>query len=212
MPPDSKFKQRMTGIPAGAIGHPIAPASPAERSLMAKRLDGIALGEEVDLPLFGRVWIQLVGHAESNRTEAATFKGMSEAGLPAIPGHAWSYDCQRYGRLLHAAVRDVTDHSKQFGTLGEWLGEEGEPRITDDLIFACGQIYDDVKRRLDPIATTDLTEEQAAGIREAFEKKSPTHLLSFGLVSLVSWLISGAVQLSSSPSAASPSGEPSQDD
>lgn len=179
---------------------------------MARRLDGITLGDEVDLPVLGRVWIQLVGHAESNRIEAATFAHMAKEGLPAIVGHAWSYDCQRYGRLLHSAVRDPADHTKRFGTLGEWLGEDGDPVITDDIVFACGKVYDDVKLRLDPVGVEEMTEEQAAAIREAFEKKSPTHLLSFGLVSLVSWLLSGAVQLTSSPSAASPNGEPSADD
>lgn len=211
MPPDSKFRQRLGGIPASALGAPPTAAAPAERSVMARRLDGITLGDEVDLPVLGRVWIQLVGHAESNRIEAATFAHMAKEGLPAIAGNSWSYDCQRYGRLLASAVRDPADHSKPLGTLAEWLGEDGDPRITDDLLFACGLVYADVKRRLDPIATTDLTEEQAAAIREAFEKKSPTHLLSFGLVSLVSWLLSGDVQLTSSPSAASPNGEPSAD-
>lgn len=207
---DSKFKQRMTGIPASALGG-AKPAGVVERSAMSAKLDKIALGQEVELPLLGRVWIQPVGHTESNRIEAATFEAMAKVNLPAIPGHAWSYDCQRYARILAAAVRDPDDHKKKFGTLADWLGEDEDRAVTDDMLFAWGKIYDGVKAALDPLGVGTMTQETANAIAADFEKKNPILLLSYGAAQLATWLLSGAVQLTSSATAASPTGESSPD-
>lgn len=195
----SKLSQRLSGgIPPSALakGDPVAAASKA--SLLSTRAAAApARGEAVTLPVLGSVWMQLLGHHVSNQVEAATFKAMEAAGLPPITLHAWSYDIQRQARTLALAARDPDNQEVPFGPTDEWLV------LDDDLIFACGRVYADVKERLDPVGELFLAPDTADEITEAFKKKDASLLRSHGVASLVSWLLTGVVQLSSSPTPAS---------
>lgn len=195
----SKLGQRLTGgIPASALGKGDPAAAVPRASLLSTRTAAApARGEYVTLPLIGRVYIQLLGHHVSNQVEGEVFEAMASAKLPPVPLHAWSYDMQRQARTLARAARDPDDHSQPFGPVEEWLD------LDDDLLFACGRVYADVKERLDPVGAAFLAPETADEITEAFKKKDASTLRSHGVVSLVSWLLSGAVQLSSSQTPAS---------
>lgn len=194
----SKLSQRFTGgIPPSALGKGDPQATAPRASLLSTRMDMSARGEEVELPMIGRVYMQLLGHQAANQVEGATFKAMEAAGLPPIALHAWSYDMQRQARTLAVAARDPDSRTEPMGTLEEWLA------LDDSLLFACGRIYQDVKERLDPVGTLFLPPDTADEITEAFKKKDVSSLRSHGVVLLTSWLLSGAVQLSSSPTPAS---------
>lgn len=189
------------GLPASAL----APSDPAAAAVKPSKLAAarslVARGELVTLPgSLGQAWIQLIGHNVSNLIEAGTFKHMAELGLPAIALHGFSYDIQRTARTMHAAARDPDDHAASFGSLEDWQAE------SDDVLFACSLVYRDVKDRLDPSGSDDLPDETADEITEAFKKKDASRLKLSGVSSLVNWLLSGAVQLSSSPTPASNTG------
>lgn len=195
----SKLTQRLSGgIPASALGQP---AAAAERSALSRRLDGVQRGDVVTLPLIGSVYLQLLGHTDSNQVEAATFKAMDEAGLPAINLHAWSYDVQRSARTLALAARDPEDHAARIGPLDEWLA------IDDDVLFACGQAYKDLKARLDPFGGKEIDPTIGEELAAAFEKKDRILMSYYGIGTLTSWLLSGALQLTPSPTPSSQSGE-----
>lgn len=191
-----------TGIPASALA-PDDPAAPARTQLAEARFS-VRRGELVELPGLGRAYIELVGHMASNAVEAETFKVMAEIGLPPLAIHAWSYDMQRYARTLAIAARHPERRDEKYGSLDQWLAED------DDVIFACSRVYQDVKNRLDPTSPdSTITEENRARLVEAFKKKEVSLLRSFGVVTLTNWLLSGDVQLSTSPTPSSDTGEPS---
>lgn len=197
-------KRRLTGgIPASALGQPDAPA--ARSTPMADRRVRIARGELRNLAPYGEVWIQILGSSAMEEIEAATWKHMETLGLPPSPIHLGTYNLHRFRRVLAAAVRDPKDHTQPFGTLEEW-GEE-----PDDVLTSGIQLWKDVKARLDPTTNPELTDEEAESILEEFKKKDFKELRSFGAATLASWLLSGAVQLSSSPTASSRSSDSSQE-
>lgn len=191
------------GIPASALApsDPVAVAASATKLMAARQ--SVGRGELVDLPGLGPAWIELIGHSLSNRVEAATFKAMEAEGLPPVALHGWSYDMERYARTLAHAARDPDDptHQTPFGTLEQWRDED------DDVIFACSLVYKDVKNRLDPSGQDHpVTEEDADEMMSALKKKDGPALRRFGVSMLVSWLLSGAVQPSTSPTPASNTG------
>lgn len=189
------------GIPASALGG--APVAPAKQTQLAQRRSHVARGEVVILPVYGEVWMEVLGGAVMEDIEAAVFKAMNARELPATPLHAGTYNMNRFRRVVAAAVRTVDDHREPFGTLEEW---DAEP---EPLVVAAVQGFMDVKSRLDPTTNATLTEAEADDIVDAFKKKDAQQLREFGSVSLVTWLLSGAVQLSISPIAASTSGDSS---
>lgn len=194
----SRLSQKLAGgIPASALGKGDPAVAAAKASLLSRRAATVVRGEDAVLPLFGPVYIELLGHTADNQVEAATFKAMADAGLPPVPMHAWSYDIQRTARTLAQAVRDPSNHAEPFGPVDEWLP------LDDSLLFACGRVYNDVKERLDPVGVLFLSPETADEITEAFKKKDASTLRSHGVALLVNWLLSGVVQLSSSPTPAS---------
>jgi hypothetical protein len=212
--PPSKLAQRLSGgIPASALGE-ATPVAKAAESLLSARVRGMVRGELVDLPVLGPVWIQLMGHTASNQVESLVYKTMTGHGLQPEPSNAFSYDVQRYSRVLAQCALDPDDHKTPIATLEEWMGErdvvEGF-RIDDGLVFACGRIYKDVNDRLNPLAG-GLTPELAAAIRSDFEKKNWSRISLYGCDLLATWLLSGAVQLSSSPTPASSTGPTSAEE
>ena len=190
------------GIPASALAPDEAKVKASATKLSAAR-GNAARGEDVTLPIFGSVYAEIIGHTKSNKVEADTLEAMTKARIPLTGGFAWSVDLERKARTLAFAIRDPDDHSKPFGDVDEWLD------LDDDIIMACSLVYDDVRNRLDPLGAPTLTKERAAEIMDAFQKKSRTLLLSFGIAELSAWLLSGDVQLLISPTPSSSSTEPS---
>lgn len=198
-------KRRMTGgIPAAALqGDPAAAGG--RQTAMSKIRPRIARGELVTLPLYGEVWMQIIGSQVMEEIEAATFRQMEAHGLPPVMLHLGTYNLHRFRRILAHAVRDAKNHDEQFGTLDEWAEEP-------DTVLAAGiALYKDTKARLDPTTSAELSDEDAAEILDAFKKKDSEQLRSFGSATLVTWLLSGAVQLSNSPTPSSKSSDSSQE-
>lgn len=187
------------GIPAEALGRPSSPAAAAAPTTkLAARRARIARGELAELPAYGKVWIQVLGPDALEEIESAVLKSMRELEIPQTPLNMGTFNLSRFKRILAQAVRDDEDptHKAPFGTLEQW-GEE-----PDDFIVACIRVYKDVKARLDPAAAEDISDETAQEITELFKKKDWTQLRSIDGVTLANWLRTGAVQLSSSPTAA----------
>lgn len=193
-------KRRDGGIPTSALG---APAAAVKQTPMAKARPRIARGELVPVVPYGEVWMKVLGSTEMEDIEAATFRAMAAKGLPPIDLHVGTYNLHRFRRILAAAVRDPQNHGEPFGTLEEW-GEE-----PDEVLSLAVAAYKDVKQRLDPVNDVELTEGQAAELMEAFKKKDFQQLRSFGSVTLATWLLSGAVQPSNSPTPSSRNSESS---
>jgi hypothetical protein len=194
------------GLPASALGPAQAPATETKLAARGKQ---IATGEYVEIAPYGRMWIEVLGHEAMNMIEGELFEYMPKvAKLPAIPLHAFSYDMNRYARVMAEAARDPDDptHRTPYGTLSEWI------RQTDDRLMRCRLTYMDVKERIAPMdldaAPPDEICEQ---IVDAIKKKAGTSLRDFGVVTLASWLLTGGAQRLSSPTPASPSGEDPSD-
>lgn len=193
-------KRREGGIPASALG---TPASAVKQTPMAKARPRIARGELVPIVPYGEVWMQVLGSTAMEDIEAATFHAMTAKNLPPIDLHVGTYNLHRFRRILAAAVRDPANHAEPFGTLEEW-GDE-----PDEVLALAVAGYKDVKQRLDPVNDVELTEDQAGELMEAFKKKDFQQLRSFGSVTLATWLLSGAVQPSNSPTPSSRNSESS---
>jgi len=197
-------KRRNGGIPASALGGNGEPSAAAARqTAMGKARTRIARGELVQLPPYGEVWMQILGSSAMESIEAATFQHMQAVGLPPVDLHLGSYNLHRFRRILAVAVRDPVNHEEPFGLLEEW-GDEPDDVLKTGII-----LYKDTKARLDPATNIELSGEDAAALLEGFKKKDFQQLRSFGTDTLVTWLLSGAVQLSSSPTPPSRSSDSS---
>jgi hypothetical protein len=193
-------KRKLTGgIPASAV----AGAPVAAQTAMAQRRTAVARGEIVSLPLYGEAWMQILGNETMEEIEAATWRAMAERGLPPVDIHLGTYNLHRFRRILAAAVRHPVKHDEPFGSLAEWAEEP------DEVLAVSIVLYKDVKARLDPVTNPELSEEQAAAVLDAFKKKDFQQLRWFGSALLSSWLLSGAVRLSSSPTPSSSSSDSS---
>jgi len=181
------------GIPASALASddPMRASAPlaTQRTKLAARLGDIARGEDVVLPVLGRVYIELVKHDVSSAIDGEVLHSMAAARLPATAGFSSDLEIERSARILARACRDPEDHSQPFGTVEEWT-----TRLDDDVIMACFLVYRDVRERLDPLASGVIQEDELAAVTEAFKKKERTSLLSFGVAMLTNWLLSGAAE------------------
>lgn len=185
---------RMTGgIPTSALS-PDDPISNGPTKL-AQAQARIARGETVTLPIFGRAFIMLLSADQRNDIDGRVFDEMPKKGLPPIALHSFSYDLHRSALTLAAAVRDPDDPTfkKPFGTSEEWLA------LDDNALWSCRLVYEDVKNRLDPARSMTIDDETRDAIIDAVKKNDAVHLLSLGVVTLASFLLSGGVQLASSP-------------
>lgn len=201
---------KRAGIPASALAADDPMRAAAAATKLSATMGKVARGDWAELPVFGRVWIQLNRHTASNSIEAATIKEMERVGIPLTAGFAGSAAPERNARILADGVRDPDDptHETRFGTEEQWLA------LDDDLIQSCALYYDDVRARLDPLGNPYLSDdgrrEAFAACTEAFKKKDRITLLSFGVAVLSAWLLSGEVQLSTSPTPSSTSSPSSQ--
>lgn len=175
------------------------PAKP--ESLLARARAQAPRGEFVEMPLLGRVWVELVGEAAVDEIEGATLAAMKAEGLELLAMNMPSYDSCRTALTLAHAVRNPENKEERVGTAEEW-------RTLDiDLILACGLVYNDVRERLSPVALGALTKEQLDEIRLAIEKKNAMRLRSAGVVALSLYLLSTASQPPTSPTTKSSTGE-----
>lgn len=179
------------GIPASALGDP--GSSGGKTTLLAARRASFARGELVKLPVYGEVWMDILGSAAMEHIEGATLRHMAALGIPFAPVHIGSYNLHRACRILALSIKDPADRKTEFGSLEEWQDER------EELVVAAAAIYQDVRRRLDPLSDPELSEEEAGNIMDALKKKDAIRLRSYDAVTLTSFMISGAVQPSSSP-------------
>lgn len=179
-----------------------AKVAPAKvESLLARARAQAPRGEFVEMPLLGRVWVELVGEAAVDEIEGATLAAMKAEGLELLAMNMPSYDSCRTALTLAHAVRNPENKEERVGTAEEWRA------LDIDLILACGLVYNDVRERLSPVALGALTKEQLDGIRLAIEKKNAMRLRSAGVVALSLYLLSTAAPPPTSPTTMSSTGE-----
>lgn len=156
-------------------------------------------GEEVTLPVLGRVFVELPGARVWQEIEGAVRREMRrlEAPTEGIEGAAMR-EAELALRVLAAAVRDPDDHAVPFGSLEEWGA------VDNDVINLAWQAFGDVRERLDPVSFPMSPDEMFA-IAAVVKKKDPALLRTFGVVRLSLWLASMGDQLSISPTPSSPS-------
>lgn len=147
-----------------------------------------ARGDYAELPLLGRVWIELASHELLNQLEAEAAKAMEVLDVPLTGLTAGSYEAEKYVRTLAHCVRDESNHEVRFGTVAEWK------RLDSDLLAHAQLVYQDVRFRLDPVGVVDgkigeLDPGTIAAIRTSIEKKRPTQLVAFGSRTLANFLL-----------------------
>jgi len=172
-----------------------------QESILARKRAQAARGELVDMPIVGKVWVELVGEASTCQIEAAVYAAMKADGLEMSALNMRSYDHCRAALTLAWAVRNPDNHDERVGTDADWRA------MDPDVIVACDYVYLDVRQRLSPVALGSLTKDQLDSIRLAIEKKNPMPLLSAGVVALSLYLLSMGEPPATSPSTKSSTGE-----
>lgn len=192
--------RRRGGIPASALApdDPIRSAQ-VKRTPLAAKLGDMVRGADVDLPLLGPAYIELVKHDVGNVVEVETMEAMNSARVPLTAGFAGTLNLEHCARILARAVRDPVNHAEPFGTVDEWTTQ-----LDDDVIAAAWLVYCDVRNRLDPLPLNSLSDADRTRLHDAFKKKERTFFLECGVATLTAWLLSGDVQLSTSPTPSSP--------
>lgn len=176
-----------------------APAKP--ESILARKRAQTPRGELVDLPMFGRVWVELVGEKALDEIDGSTAAILKAEGLELIPLNGMAIERCRNALMLAWAVRNPEDHAERAGSTEEWRD------LDADLITACALIYNDVRERLSPVSMNSLTKEQMDQIRRDIEKKNATGLVDAGVVALSLFLLSTDGPPANSPTTKSSTGE-----
>lgn len=175
-------------------------AKPAPGSLVERVRASSLRGELVELPMFGRVWVELVGGLASDEIDSAVFARMEKLKLPLHAINMPTLEGIRDRMRLAWAVRDPDDHAIRAGTLAAW------DELDHDIIMSCALVYNDVRERLSPIQIGRLSADQLEDIRLGLEKKNPILLLHAGVAALTSWLLTTAAPPASSPTTPSSTG------
>lgn len=173
---------------------------PAEPGMVATARARSPRGEHVELPLIGRVWIELPGDLVVAEIEAAARREMKRIDLELDAVTSLSYASHQLARTLAWATRKPDDISVRADTLEEWLNAD------PDWLNACGLVYADVRVRLNPTASS-LTQDQLDEIRLEHEKKNWMQLQSYGAVALSIYIASMGAPPASSPTTPSSTGE-----
>lgn len=164
-------------------------------------------GEYTEIPMLGRVWMQLVPHDDVNRIDSDTWAEMRALDLHPLGSgaNALAFDTEKAVRTLARAVRDADDptHATPFGTTEQWSG------LDEDLITAAWVAYVDTRQRLNPLADVTISDDDVAVIRAAIEKKRPTALPGFGAAKLWLYLLTTASPPATSTTSESSPGESS---
>lgn len=156
-------------------------------------------GENVTLPFFGEVRIELVGATAAQEVEAAVHKRMGERGVDPSGYTSDRFELERAVQTLALAVLDPIT-KQPFGTVAEW----GD--LDSALVNIAWQAHGDVYERLDPLATP-LTDDEKSAIEAAVKKKDAALLRTFGCVRLSLWLATTDAPPSTSPTPRSSSSE-----
>lgn len=186
---------------AGADAPAPSSVSDVKRTKLRERVGG-RRGDFVELPLLGRVYMELPGSLAWADIEAEVAKASARSALPpGIEAIAWR-EGELARRVLAIAMRDPDDptHATPFATLDE-IGE----LMDNDLVNLAWQAFGDVRERLDPVAELPGPDEMLA-ITVAVKKKDPILLRTFGVVKLSHWLATTADLQSTSPTPSSPNG------
>lgn len=178
-----------------------APASPVSAPIKHVLAAG-RRGEEVTIPVLGRMWIELPGARQWQEIEAAIRREMRRLEIGDLTSGditvAAAHQAELAMRVLAVAARDPDDHAKPFGTLEEW----GE--LDNDLISIAWHAWGDVRDRLDPVSMP-LTDEDMIAIGVAVKKKDGPSLRTYGVAKLSRWLVTTADLQSTSQAPSSPS-------
>lgn len=185
---------------------PETPAPAAEPGMLAAARARSPRGEYVELPLIGRVWIELPGDLVVAELEAATRAEMRRLGLDMdgarpLDGVVTSvaHASHQLARTLAWAVRRPDAIAEHADTIDEWLAAD------NDWLAACERVYVDVRLRLNP-TSQELTQAQLDEIRAFHEKKNWMQLRSYGAVALSSYLLTLDAPPASSPTTPSSTG------
>lgn len=157
-------------------------------------------GELVTMPMLGLVWVELAGEMIVDEIEGAVHAAMRALDLPLTALNGATYESRRAALTLAWAVRDPSARDVRAGTEEQWLAMDLE------MIAACGAVYTDVRERLNPLSFP-IPPEEFEAIRLAHEKKNPTRLREFGVVSLSNYLATMDAPPASSPETPLSSGE-----
>lgn len=182
-------------------------AQTASTSLLRKTFSGaLQRGELIDLPIYGKIYMQMLGARQWQEAVASTRSEMERLGFGAdiTPSNASNHELELAVRVLTIAARDPDDVSQPYGPLDEWAGLE------NDVLNIAWLAFTDVRSRLDPVGSP-LTSEEMLMIQVAVKKKDGPLLRSFGTEKLSSWLLSMGDRLLISPTASSPTTESSPD-
>lgn len=155
-------------------GGKILPITPLRRLAVA----GLR-GEEVTLPILGRIYFELPGSREWQEIEAAVHREMKRLDFDdlRISANAIHHQTELALRVLAASAKDPNNHDQPFATLDEW----GE--LDNDLVSIAWLAFGDVRERLDPVEFA-LTTDDMFAIQAAVKKKDKELLRSFGLKKL----------------------------
>src|SRR5262245_10803649 len=116
-----------------------AKATPVKlESLLARARAQTPRGEFVEMPILGRVWVELVGEATADEIEGAVLSAMKADGLEPSALNALSYESCRTAFTLAYAVRNPANKDEAAGSIEEWR------QLDIDVILACGLIYSDI--------------------------------------------------------------------
>lgn len=161
----------------------------------------------MELPVVGRVYMKLLGHAAMSEVEAGLFQEIDRLKMPINAMTIPSIDLERKTRILAKSARDPDDHSMPLGTLEHW-----SDLVDDDVIHSSFLCYDDIRQRLDPLGSSfALTQEKTDELVAYWKKKDIMALMACGTRVLSHFLLSGVFQLSSSQTPSSTSTHSSPD-
>lgn len=185
------------------VSNPAKPSTPEPDTLLSRKRALTPRGEYVTMPMFGQVWVELAGEVVVDEIESAVFSAMAELKLPPTALNAFTYESRRLALTLAWAVRPPEPDKRQerAGTPQQWID------LDIDLINACGIVYADVRERLNPIGSGNVTVEQFEEIRLAHEKKNARGLRIFGLAMLSNYLATTDAPPARSPTTSSSSGQ-----
>lgn len=205
MPPTPPTKLSKLTRPPGYYGRVDQPDESAARSRMAAFRAGAPRGEYAEIPMIGRVWVQLAAHYEVNEIESETWLAMQSLKLEAIRIHALTFEAAKAVRTLAITIRDPDDptHATPFGTLSDWEA------LDVDLIAAAWHTYLDCRHRLAPLEVAELSDEDRQAILVAISKKNATALRSYGVAKLSRYLLTTEPPPSTSTTPGSSSGQSS---
>lgn len=183
------------GAAMAAAELPGAPATPATTALGAV-LAGAATRvlRDVEVPGYGKAKLRLLDHTEAQEVncELAAWLGQLEtdrgiaAGALAVAG-GMPIEAERARRTLARAARDPSDVARPFGTAAEW------GQLPQLVIGAVWDSYKDLLEALDPFrADQQLDEQILAELADAFKKKDPAVLSTYGARTLAIWLLTTA--------------------